>query len=309
MESISVSNQSKAYLFLVITTSAWGSLYVVSKYIMAYVPPLTVLMFRYLIAGAVLFALLKTGKFNSAGSVKIERGDYKYILLAGMLGYFGSIGAQLMGTKLTNAGLASLLNSTNPIFMLIFAIPILKEKITLTKVVSIVAALAGVYIILGGGDASGMLGGALLSIASVIAWSLTSVSLKRFMRKYNPLAVTTYAILVAFVCTLPFSAYELITTPGVDIFRPDVLLGLLYVGVVCTAMTNVLWNASLSMIEAGRCALFYPIQPLVATILGSIFLHEPVHLTFVLGAALIIGGVLFSVISERIKAKRAENRA
>lgn len=294
------SNQSKAYFFLVLTTSAWGSLYVVSKYIMAFVPPLTVLLCRYLVAGIALLLLLRTKTFRTENRKKIDRKDYKYIFLIGSLGYFVSIAAQLIGTKLSGAGLASLLNSLNPIFMLIFAVLLLHEKITPAKVISVAAALIGVYIILGGGKANGMVWGAVASLISVVIWSLTSVTVKRITKKYHPMVITTYAILVAFFCTIPFSAYELATTPGVQIFRPGVLAGLLYIGLVCTAMTNVLWNVSLSMIEAGSCALFYPLQPMVAALLGALFLGERMGLSFFIGAAFILGGVVFSVLSERL---------
>jgi drug/metabolite transporter (DMT)-like permease len=301
------NDTSKAYLFLSITTAAWGSLYVVNKYLMTYVPPLTVLMCRYLIAAAVLLPLLKLRASRSVTRQRIERKDYRYIVLIGAFGYFGSVAAQTIGTQLASAGLASLLNSLNPLFMIVFAIPLLKERITFSKVVSIVAALVGVCIILGGNVSGDIVAGGVASLLSVVVWSFTSVSLRRFTKRYDPLTITTYATMVALVCTIPFSANELLTTPGVELFRPDVLLGLLYVGVICTALTNVLWNTSLSLIEAGRCALFYPIQPLVATLLGTLFLNETLQMSFLVGSTLIIGGVVFSVCSPALKSKETSS--
>jgi drug/metabolite transporter (DMT)-like permease len=267
---------------------------------MAYVPPLTVLFVRYLVAGVALLILLKKAK-----RPKIERKDYKYIVFIGVIGYFVSVSAQLIGTKLLNAGLASLLNSLNPILMLVFAVPFLKEKITMAKVISVTAAIVGVYIIIGRGGKGGEVLGIIVSLISVIAWSLTSVIVKRFTQKYDPLTITTYSILVALACTAPFSVYELVTTPNVEFFHPGILCGLIYIGLVCTALTNVLWNKSLSMIEAGRCALFYPLQPMVATILGSLFLGEVIHFSFIIGAAFIIGGVVFSVVPDKTRRQRA----
>ncbi len=300
---INSNSKSKAYLYLIITTCVWGSLYVVSKYVMASVPPFTVIFVRYLVAGGVLLILLKTKKLQNAERGKIDRKDYKYIVFIGAVGYFLSISAQFFGTKLSNAGLASLINSLNPIFMLVFAVPFLKEKITWTKIISVAAALIGVYAIVGGGGTHGEMLGILLSFISVVTWSLTSVVVKRFTQKYDPLIITTYSILIALVCTVPFSAYELATTPNVPIFHPGILCGLLYIGLIGTALTNVLWNLSLSMIEAGRCALFYPVQPMVAAILGSLFLGEVIHFSFVIGAAFILGGVVFSVLSDRTRQK------
>ncbi|NLK36177.1 MAG: DMT family transporter, partial [Gracilibacteraceae bacterium] len=69
-----------------------------------------------------------------------------------------------------------------------------------------------------------------------------------------------------------------------------------YMGLVCTGLAHVLWNKSLSMLEAGTCSLFYPIQPMVAVLLGWLFLGESINLSFVFGAVLIIGGVVFSLL-------------
>lgn len=297
---MNANDKSKAYIFLIITTCLWGSLYVVSKYVMSSVPPLTVLFSRYLIAGSALLILLKARKARMVQQKKIDSKDYKYLIFIGFLGYFVSISMQLVGTKLSNAGLASLINSLNPIFMLIFAVPFLKEKITYAKIISVISAIVGVYIIIGQKGTGNVALGIIFSLISVVTWSLTSVAVKRFTQKYDPLTITTYAILVALVCITPFSAYELATTPHIEIFHPGIILGLIYIGLVCTAFTNILWNLSLSMIEAGRCALFYPLQPMVATIFGSLFLGETIHFSFVIGAAFILGGIMFSVLSDRV---------
>jgi drug/metabolite transporter (DMT)-like permease len=295
--TIQNSDTLKAYAFLLITTALWGSLYVVGKYVMDFVPPLTVLLLRYAVSAAILLPLLKIRRARSGSCVRIEPKDRKYIVLIGAVGYCGATAAQTIGTQLASAGIASLLNSLSPVFMILFAVPVLKEKITVSKAVPIAAAIVGVYVIMGGNDGGDMTAGAVASLISVVIWSFTCVALKQFIQKYDPLTITAYALAVALVCTVPFSAYEVLTIPGIDLLRPDVLLGLLYMGAACTALTNVLWNASLSLIEAGRCALFYPVQPLVASLMGAIFLQEELQMSFLIGSALIVGGVVFSVLS------------
>lgn len=84
-----------------IATSAWGSLYVVSKVVLDTVPPFTLLLFRYLVAAAALLILLKTRKPE-----RIERKDYKFLFFIGFVGYFLSVGAQFVGTKMSGASLA-----------------------------------------------------------------------------------------------------------------------------------------------------------------------------------------------------------
>ncbi|WP_261829181.1 DMT family transporter [Inconstantimicrobium mannanitabidum] len=288
-----MTNKRIAYLYLLITFCAWGSLYVVSKFVLGKVPVVTVLFLRYLIAGVVLFLI-----GQKSNTKKIERKDIKYIIIIGCIGYFLSVGAQLIGIKLSSASIASLVNSMNPIAIMIFAAIILQERLTARKVICVVIAMLGVYIIIGDIKGSGQVVGILFSIISVLLWALVSVVVRRITQKYGALQVTTYSMFVATICTLPFSIRELIVTPNIQ-FNVSVIISLLYMGIVCTALAYVLWNKSLSIIEASTCSLFYPLQPMVSALLGAMFLGENITINFLIGAVLIIGGMLISILGKK----------
>ena len=285
-----IKDVKMAYLYLLITFCAWGSLYVVSKFVLGKIPVFTVSFLRYIIAGTALYIIL-----NKRKPKKIEPQDFKYVFLIGFLGYFLSMGAQFWGTKLSNASLASLINSMNPITITVFAAIILKEKLTLVKGISIASALLGVIIIIGDVDGSGKALGIMASVFSIVLWSFVSVIVRRITQKYDSFQITVYGILIGAACTLPISIYELATISDVR-FDWEVTLSLVYMGLVCTALAHVLWNKSLSMIEAGTCSLFYPVQPMVAVFRGWLFMEESINLNFVFGAVLIIGGVVLSLV-------------
>jgi drug/metabolite transporter (DMT)-like permease len=288
-----MTNKKTVYLYLIITFCAWGSLYVVGKFVLGKVPVFTVLFLRYFIAGVTLLFVMKKSQIK-----QVEKKDYKYIIFIGVAGYFLSVGAQLVGIKLANASMASLVNSMNPITITIFAAIILKEKLTVKKVICVISAVVGVYIIIGGVKGSVQILGILFSVSSVILWSFVSVIVRRITQKYPSLQITTYGMLIAVLCTLPISIYELTTTSNVT-FDWKVIISLLYMGLVCTALAYVLWNKSLSTIEAGTCSLFYPVQPMVSVLFGFMFLGERIDINFVFGAILIIGGVLYSILGKR----------
>ena len=291
---ISSADRRPAYLYLALTTSLWGSLYIVTRIALETVPPITLLFFRYAIASVALLALTRTMK----KCMQIRREDWKYFLFIGAVGYFVSVGAQIVGTKYAGAAVASLINATNPIFITFFAILILKEKLTRSKVVAMIATIAGAYVILGGAPTVGTVWGIAFSMTSVILWSLTSVSVRRITRSYDPIVLTTYTILIAVVCALPFTCLELYITPHGKIFSLKNLLCFLYLGVICTALPNILWNKSLALVEASTCSLFYPLQPLVSVLLGVTLLGEQVDLKFAIGAVLIVGGILHAMLAD-----------
>lgn len=278
------------YLYLLVTFSAWGSLYVMSKFVLGNVPTFTALFIRFAIAGVVLSLILK-----KRGTVKIRKEDYKYIFLIGFFGYFISLGAQFIGTKLTNASFASLINSMNPITITIFASIILKEKITLRNILSIIIVLMGVRILIGSISTNIYIVGVLVSLFSIVLWSLVSVIIKKLSKRYDSFQLTVYGIIIGALFTFPIAVFEIMTTSTIK-FDIVVIAALLYMGLVCTALAHILWNKSLSILDATRCSLFYPIQPLVATLLGILFLNEGIDKNFVLGAILIVGSVIFNIV-------------
>lgn len=285
----------KGYLYLILTFTLWGSLYVVSKYVLGRLPTFTISFVRFLLAFLALAVL--AGRTET----KIEKKDYKYIVLIGGAGYFIAVGAQLLGTKYAGASMASLLNSLNPVTMTLFAAVILHEKLTLKKAAGVLLALGGVYAILGSGGEGNSAAGILLSLFSVLLWSAVSVMTRKVTQKYDPLQVTKYGAGVAALCYLPVCIWEIAGGGGIQPAAVDIpcVLSLLYMGIVCTGVAYLLWNKSLAVLEAGTCSSFYPIQPLVATLLGILFLGEQVGLSFAAGAVLIVAGVLVSLMPGR----------
>lgn len=287
-----------AYFFLTFSMIAWGTFYVVCKYVLNFVTPMTVIFFRYLLALIVLFAILIKKKPQH-----IEKGDFKYILLFGVLGYCISIVLQLYSTALMSSGLSSLLCSINPIVAVVLAVPFLKTKLTLPKIVAVIVAIIGVYIIIGGVGEGGAILGVILAISSVIAWTLASFIIQKKLYKYDVLTITTYAMFCGFIVIIPFSAYDFATSTNIDLLNPTVIIGLIFIGIICTALTNLLWNKSLTMIDADQCSIFCPLQPMIAAIFGCIFLNETITMSFFIGAILIIGGIVLCVMSDNIKLK------
>lgn len=289
-------SKKKGFAYLILTFVLWGSLYVVSKFVLGKMPTFTISFLRFTLA---FFAL----SFMCRGKkIKIEKKDYKYIALVGVAGYFVAVGAQLLGTKFAGASLASLLNSMNPITMTLFAAILLGEKLNWKKIGGIILALIGVYAIIGAGSGNISIPGVLLSVFSVLLWSLVAVFTRKVTQKYDSLQVTRLGAGIAAICYLPVCAGELIGGQSIQMDWTCVV-SLLYMGIICTGIAYFLWNKSLSIIEAGTCSAFYPIQPLVSTILGVLFLKETVGLNFFVGAAFIVIGVLLNLQGGRDAAR------
>lgn len=286
--------RNAGYLYLLITFFCWGSIYVVSKYALAVMGPVTVSFCRYLVSVVCLYGILKW----KGGHKKIAREHWLYLLILGGLGYFAAIILQLGGTSLLSGSLASLINSLNPVMISILAAVFLKEKITWKNVLSIVVSLIGVYIILGNGSMQINPLGILLSAGAVILWSAASVSIRKISGYYDPVQIALYGMCIALLFNIPAAVLE-------NIFMTQshptavALLSCLFVAVFGTAVAHTCWNKSLQLLSASTCSMFYPLQPLVSAVLGVLLLHEVITWQFVVGAVLICSGIVITFLPSK----------
>lgn len=270
----------------------WGSQYVISKIALRTVPPVTLLALRYLVSVPALFIVLRLRH----ALTPVKKGDWPILFAIGFTGYFASFCLQMLGINRLTGSVSSLLGAMNPIFIPILAAFFLHERITPAKIACVALSMAGVVVIVGV-DGTVDASGALLMLASVFLWSTASIIIRRVSGRYDPMQIALIAILCALPLTGVWSLIELQSAPCS--FTLESVLAVLYMGVLGTAVTHSLWNYSLRVMDASFCSMFYPMQPLVSSILGVLFLHEAVTPGFVIGALMICCGIVAAVISAK----------
>ena len=275
----------------------WGSQYVISKIALRTVPPVTLLALRYLVSVPALFIVLRLRH----ALTPVKKGDWPILFAIGFTGYFASFCLQMLGINRLTGSVSSLLGAMNPIFIPILAAFFLHERITPAKIACVALSMAGVVVIVGV-DGTVDASGALLMLASVFLWSTASIIIRRVSGRYDPMQIALIAILCALPFTGGWSLIELQSAPCS--FTLESVLAVLYMGVLGTAVTHSLWNYSLRVMDASFCSMFYPMQPLVSSILGVLFLHEAVTPGFVIGALMICCGIVAAVISAKPRKAR-----
>ena len=270
----------------------WGSQYVISKIALRTVPPVTLLALRYLVSVPALFIVLRLRH----ALTPVKKGDWPILFAIGFTGYFASFCLQMLGINRLTGSVSSLLGAMNPIFIPILAALFLHERITPAKIACVALSMAGVVVIVGV-DGTVDASGALLMLASVFLWSTASIIIRRVSGRYDPMQIALIAILCALPLTGGWSLIELQSAPCS--FTLESVLAVLYMGVLGTAVTHSLWNYSLRVMDASFCSMFYPMQPLVSSIVGVLFLHEAVTPGFVIGALMICCGIVAAVISAK----------
>ncbi|PWI57023.1 DMT family transporter [Sulfoacidibacillus thermotolerans] len=282
-----VNKRHLGALYLAMAASIWGGMYVVSKMELEVIRPLELVWLRYVIA----FASLVILGVLSRQSWKIRKSDFLLIASIGIIGYVVSIYAQFLGTKLSSAQMGAVITSATPAFMVLFARLLIGERITWRKALSVALATCGVLLIVGFGDLSRsyQLGGLVLGIAA-LTWALMSVLIKRVPSDYSQIVVTAYAIFIAVIALTPFVSPQLQQTIALW-SHPWILGGLLYLGILSTAVAFFLWNKGLQLVDTASGSLYFFFQPVVGTFLGWVIMGEKVSFSFWIGFALILSGV------------------
>ena len=272
-------------------SSIWGAMYVVSKSVMAVIPPFSLLLSRLLLGIIPLLIIASIQK-----KLMLSKNQFWTLMGVGFVGYGISLGFQFVGTNLSSASNGSLVTSATPAFILIFAAPILGEKITLKSIIALFIASLGVLAVIDPRTAqldSSLFLGNLSLVAAALTWALYSVLIRKVTRNVDVLTVS----LVTFVGGLPtniaFSAWE-IATQGIGEITPGVIAGVLFLGFIATALAMVLWNNAFALLDANIASLTFFAQPIVGTILGVIFLDQLITPLFLFGGLLITIGLVIA---------------
>ena len=272
--------------------SIWGGMYVVSKVVLDVIPPFALLTIRLIMGAAVLGLVIHFRRNKPA----FTREQFWKSLLVGFVGYGISLGFQFVGTKLSTASNGSLVTSATPAFVLIFAPFLLGEKTTTRRIIALVVSTLGVLAVIDPRNAElspTLFWGNMSLLSAALTWALYSVLVRKVSQTGDLLTSSAVMLLGGLPSSLALGLWE-INTQGVGQITIGIIGGLLFLGIISTAIAMVLWNYAFAELPAAVASLTFFAQPVVGTLLGWFFLAEKITPLFLAGGALISIGILIS---------------
>ncbi len=208
------------------------------------------------------------------------------------------------GLSRTTPSHSAIINSVIPVATLGFAILLRQEPSSLRRVGSILAALAGVLVLLRVESfriAEAWVLGDLMTLANACSFSLFLVLSRDTLRRTHPLAATTWLLGLGALGILAVGAGQL---AAVDFGALPARFWALaaYVIVCATALAYFLNYCALAHVDSSLVALFIYLQAPLATLLSYLYLDERPQPRFFLAAAVIFLGV-FLAVSDGARAK------
>ncbi|HEK1770731.1 TPA: DMT family transporter [Pseudomonas putida] len=269
----------------------WGSQQVMIKWAAVDIAPVMQAAFRSGIA-ALLVGLLMCwrGGWAQLGST------WRAGLLAGAL-----FGLEFLfiaeGLKLTSAAHMSVFLYTAPVFTALglhFMLP--SERLRLLQWLGIALAFAGIALAFAGGlsldqlDGRVLLGDAMAVLAGLM-WGATTVVVRASRLSEAPATLTLfYQLMVGFVGLLLMALFS--GQIGEVSFTPLAVGSVLFQGLVVSFFSYLTWFWLLRQYLASNLAVFSFITPLFGVTFGVLLLDEPLSVNFVVGAVMVLGGVV-----------------
>ncbi len=272
--------------------SIWGGMYVVSKVVLEVIPPFALLTLR-LAMGAMALGVIIYFRKNKP---TITKEIFWKNLLVGVVGYGVSLGFQFVGTKLSTASNGSLVTSATPAFVLIFAPFLLGERATLRGVIALLVSTLGVIAVIDPRNAElspALFWGNMSLLAAALTWALYSVLVRKVSKSADLLASSAIMLLGGLPSSLALGIWEM-KTQGVGEITLGIIGGLLFLGIISTAIAMFLWNYAFAELPANVASLTFFAQPVVGTLLGWFFLSETITPLFIAGGALVGVGILIA---------------
>jgi drug/metabolite transporter (DMT)-like permease len=272
-----------ARIMLIALCVAWGVTWPIMRIALAEIPPLSFRASTTLIGAITLSALVTL----QGRSIRIpNRSAWPHIVVAGILNVAGfslfSAFAQLHAATSRVAIIAY----TMPIWTALLARPILGERLNAARSAGLALCIAGMTVLVYPLAGAGIPGGILLALGAAVTWAAGTVYLKWARIDADPIAVTAWQVITAFVViaiSLPVFEGSLRIWPA----SWQALFGVVFTGLIGSGLAYYLWFESVRRLPAMTASLGVLSVPAIGVASAALMLGERPTLADLVGFALI----------------------
>ncbi|MBQ9758027.1 MAG: DMT family transporter [Clostridia bacterium] len=290
----------KTYLFAGISIFFWSTVAVTTKLLLGAYDNIQVLWASVFFAGASLVVFnVATGNIKKIKSYTAK--DYFISMLIGLPGTFFYYIFYYAGADMMLASQAFIINYLWPIMSVLFACIILKEKMTVRKVVAIAMSFFGVVVVTSGELLhfnKVTLLGALFCVFGAVSYGIfTALNQKKHYDKSITMMISYAA---TFVLTTVLNAAK-----G-DLFVPSLgqTLGFAWNGIFTMAIANTLWVIALGKGKTAKVSNLAYITPFLSLVWTGLILKEELSIFSVIGLVIIVSGI-FIQLKEKAEPKHS----
>ncbi len=280
------------YLKLVLTAMFWGGTFVAAKFVVREVEPYSAAFWRFAMASVVLLGVTLKAEGRLA---RLDWRQFAGVFVLGATGIAFYNVVYFKGLELIEAGRASLIVATIPVFLCLSSAAVFKERLTALKAAGVLMSVAGAGVVISRGDIKGLLGsgigwGEVYIFGCVASWVVYSLVGKKVMAELSPLVSVLYASAIGTVM-LAWSALARGMAREMAGYSWAAWAGLAYLALFGTAVGFVWFYEGVKKIGPTRAGLFINFVPISAVTCAFFILGEAVTWSLFFGGLLVMGGV------------------
>ncbi|MGF1517259.1 MAG: EamA family transporter [Nodosilinea sp.] len=259
---------------------SWGTTYAVATEFLPAGHPLFVASMRSLPIGLLLIVGLR----------KLPQGVWwwRMLVLGGLnIGIFQAL--LFVAAYRLPGGVAATAGAVQPLLVVLFSWLILSERPGRPSVIAAIAGFVGVGLLVLGPSARLDGVGLLAAIAGAVAMGLGTVLTKRWQPPVPLIVFTAWQLAIGGLLLLPVAL--VVEGPLTELSRTN-LWGFIYLGLIGTALAYALWFRGIQRLQTSAVAALGLLSPVVATLIGYLFLQQTLTPVQLLGVAVVLGSVL-----------------
>lgn len=284
----------KAFVALFLLTLIWGYNWVVMKLAVQYASPFQFAGLRTFLGALMLFLVL----FLSKRPLKLQ--EFPTMLLLGILQTCGFTGLLIWALVEGGAGKTAVLSYTMPFWVMLFAWPLLGEKVQGWQWLAVVFALFGIVLIFDPlhikGDGVSML----MALGSGISWAISAIVSKKLHKRRPELDLLNITAWPTLLGAIPIILVALILPAPPIVWSNTFILTVVYSIFLSGSLAWVLWTYALQRLPAGVASMASMLAPVIGVASAWWQLGERPSQIELLGMLLIaIALVTISVITIR----------
>ena len=278
----SITDRNANLLLTALAPAIWGSTYIVTTQLLAGWHPLTLATLRALPAGLLLLIFVRVLPMGEWWSKTLLLGVLNFSLFWFML---------FVSAFRLPGGVAATVGAIQPLFVILFALPMLGTPIRLIGVLAAVAGMGGVALLVLAPGAKLDFPGIAAGLTGAVSMACGTVLSRRWQPPVSPLIFTAWQLTAGGLVLLPLAIFLEPAPPAVT---GQHLLGLGYLGLIGAAGTYILWFRGIAKLEPSTVAPLGLLSPIVAVILGWCFLGQHLTILQFFGMAVVLGSILAS---------------
>ncbi len=246
----------------------WGASFAVTRAAVREIPPMALAFLRFALAAAVLWPAARRTRIRIAATDRVA------VFALGLFGVTFYFAFENFGLTRTTASHAALIVATIPLVTELAAAWRYRRRPAAKVIAGLLPALAGVALIFGRGAGGASLEGDLLMLGAVACWVGYTLVADRLTGRYPGPYLTWRIMAVGAVTLLPAALAETAFLPFAIPSAPA-CLGVVFLGIVCSALAYLAWNQALPVLGVTRTSSLINLIPLVGVLTGILTLDEP----------------------------------